>query len=648
MSASWPHGRGKGPMTRGMRPDGFAGIEEPVNDTTAQREGRTYKRKVTGSTRRGDRNLRPREPEAQTDEDDDDSHVGFEGQYVYHVPDFGLDEDDDVGNTDSASMTNCVAATSSGGATHRRGSTSSDTATRPWKLAGPAPGGPTDYKLIPSFGAHVAYDIWEGKARSMVKLQSRTKAVTGWRGPTDARSVALLEGTGLYQLQHCVLPQHNNPLIEAFIERWQPDTNTFHMPFGEMTITLHDVHYIMGLRVSGHRPYTDMQKSLVIEFGSRIFDLDILKIESWWHNGGPRLEDLQELYGDHSSASSECKVRAYIIYLLGSTLFVNKSGARVKPDFCPLIEDIEQIREYSWGSGTLANLYRQLGMASRVEAKQISGCLTQLECWIYEYFPSFRPPTVKAHVIGEPWCMRWHISDVVRKDSSRLLEYRRMLDHLRATDVYWTPFGPNVARDVEKTLHHGTIRFMDTIEPYMCDRVLRQFGFRQIIPASPIQPMRGSKRERKIVSYKVRYESNDYAWSIPNVHRLEQTYYGHRADPAWEVATDYMDWYIPRTHLRVDPSTGLLERAEPSLVPFVYDITRLLHPYYYDHLPPSRIPGYHMVPDDVFRQVQDLCTPFSDYLQLQPPDIPDDDMDAEHDTGPSRMPYSQSRRQRRD
>ncbi|XP_012858101.1 PREDICTED: serine/threonine-protein phosphatase 7 long form homolog [Erythranthe guttata] len=277
--------------------------------------------------------------------------------------------------------------------------------------------------------------LYFGQERSMVKLQSRTKAVTGWRGPTDPRSVALLEGTGLYQLQHCVLPQHNNPLIEAFIERWQPDTNTFHMPFGEMTITLHDVHYIMGLRVSGHRPYTDMQKSLVIESGSRIFDLDILKIESWWHNGGPRLEDLQELYGDHSSASSECKVRAYIIYLLGSTLFVNKSGARVKPDFCPLIEDIEQIREYSWGSGTLANLYRQLGMASRAEAKQISGCLTLLECWIYEYFPSFRPPTVKAHVIGEPWCMRWHISDVVRKDSSRLLEYRRMLDHLRATDV---------------------------------------------------------------------------------------------------------------------------------------------------------------------------------------------------------------------
>ncbi|KAL7099210.1 hypothetical protein ACP275_09G068900 [Erythranthe tilingii] len=108
MSASWPHRRGKGPMTRGMRPDGFAGIEEPVDDTTAQREGRTHKRKVTGSTRRGERNLRLREPEAHTDEDDDDSHVGFEGQYVYPVPDFGLDDNDDgndVGNTVSASPT---------------------------------------------------------------------------------------------------------------------------------------------------------------------------------------------------------------------------------------------------------------------------------------------------------------------------------------------------------------------------------------------------------------------------------------------------------------------------------------------------------------------------------------------------------------
>ncbi|CAI0398726.1 unnamed protein product [Linum tenue] len=40
-------------------------------------------------------------------------------------------------------------------------------------------------------------------------------------------------------------------LLSAFVERWQPDTNTFHMPFGEISILLHDVHHILRIPVDG-------------------------------------------------------------------------------------------------------------------------------------------------------------------------------------------------------------------------------------------------------------------------------------------------------------------------------------------------------------------------------------------------------------
>ena len=40
-------------------------------------------------------------------------------------------------------------------------------------------------------------------------------------------------------------------LVSCFLEKWQPETNTFHMPFGEMSIGLDDVATILGIPVTG-------------------------------------------------------------------------------------------------------------------------------------------------------------------------------------------------------------------------------------------------------------------------------------------------------------------------------------------------------------------------------------------------------------
>ncbi|CAN0845416.1 Protein MAIN-LIKE 2 [Linum grandiflorum] len=44
------------------------------------------------------------------------------------------------------------------------------------------------------------------------------------------------------------------------MERWRPETNTFHMYHGEVSITLQDVAHLTGLSVSGDALYVEYEK----------------------------------------------------------------------------------------------------------------------------------------------------------------------------------------------------------------------------------------------------------------------------------------------------------------------------------------------------------------------------------------------------
>jgi len=43
-------------------------------------------------------------------------------------------------------------------------------------------------------------------------------------------------------------------LISAFVERWHAETNSFHLPIGEMIITLDDVSSLLHLPILGQFP----------------------------------------------------------------------------------------------------------------------------------------------------------------------------------------------------------------------------------------------------------------------------------------------------------------------------------------------------------------------------------------------------------
>jgi hypothetical protein len=58
---------------------------------------------------------------------------------------------------------------------------------------------------------------------------------------------------GLHTMSNVARCNIDKGLITALVERWRPETNTFHLPVGECTVTLEDVSCLWGLSVSGKK-----------------------------------------------------------------------------------------------------------------------------------------------------------------------------------------------------------------------------------------------------------------------------------------------------------------------------------------------------------------------------------------------------------
>ena len=55
----------------------------------------------------------------------------------------------------------------------------------------------------------------------------------------------------------------NKMVVSTFVEQWHRETNTFHLPMGEMTITLDDVFYITGMPITGSLVRSKVVEDLV-------------------------------------------------------------------------------------------------------------------------------------------------------------------------------------------------------------------------------------------------------------------------------------------------------------------------------------------------------------------------------------------------
>ncbi|KAM3395401.1 hypothetical protein P3S68_004407 [Capsicum galapagoense] len=159
------------------------------------------------------------------------------------------------------------------------------------------------------------------------------------------------------QLTHrCNRPAIDRSLITSLVERWHPETHTFHFRTGEATITLQDVEVLYGLPVNG-APVLGIETTRTIgdwqnicqrllgfipslrDFSSSFLKVSALKAHML---SDPQLSDMatQEIVNQ--------KARCYMFCIIAGTMMADTSGSHLKLMYLSMLEDVNAIGVWAW------------------------------------------------------------------------------------------------------------------------------------------------------------------------------------------------------------------------------------------------------------------------------------------------------------
>ncbi|KAH1199370.1 Protein MAIN-LIKE 1 [Glycine max] len=364
------------------------------------------------------------------------------------------------------------------------------------------PGGLSDPSVLTQYADHVAYSVWTGEERPELKLSSHGRKVHSL-GRSVPAIEGLIVGTGLSPLIMCSVDTDDRGLLSSFVERWHRETSSFHLPVGELTITLDDVSSLLHLLVVG--------------------DL---------HAFQPlHVDDAVQMLANLLMASTE-SARAETTQCRGPYVHLQWSATNVHVVYLEALRDLSMTERYAWGVAALVHMYDQLNDASISHSRQLGNYITLLQCWIYEYFLSVADSTAdQEYDEASPRACKLIATKKTVK-SIRTPAYRECLDRLQIPDVCWIPYGEH--RSVWDfhviSCYSGLLRWGPVAVYYRPEKVVRQFGYTQTIPAPPVHSW-------------VSYDDIHDRW----------THYSDHIVPAGQCANDYMDWFFRILHPFMTP-----------------------------------------------------------------------------------------------
>nr|ABA99387.1 transposon protein, putative, Mutator sub-class [Oryza sativa Japonica Group] len=382
-------------------------------------------------------------------------------------------------------------------------------------------------------------------------------------------------------------------LLAALVDRWRPETHTFHLPCGEVAPTLQDVSYLLGLPLAGDAvgPVTtavDWQDDLTARF-ALVQRAPHLPLEPLAHhrNTGPTKRWLLQFTVEADEYSYSRCLEAYLLWLFGWVMFCGGHGHAVDKGLVHYARSIAdaavgEVPQWSWGSALLAALYRALceSCTKTDPSATFGGCPLFLSIWAAERIAIGRPEVdqhayeeslyeerreVDYPTMGTLWCRRqrrWAHVQVRRSYPEFVMEFDRLLP----TDVVWEPYSA-AATQARAPLGLSTLCTRDQaywmttvpmvfdicVEPHAPFRVMRQFGFRQPFPVPfpttvPAAIHRYSRKgQQSAGDWPAKLATFVEDWLLTTEEVVD-----HEGEPHTEESYQaYLRWYQPRTRTRV-------------------------------------------------------------------------------------------------
>ncbi|KAH7850847.1 hypothetical protein Vadar_003676 [Vaccinium darrowii] len=223
----------------------------------------------------------------------------------------------------------------------------------------------------------------------VLTMQDRYRSKHVWDADIPCEAIMVyVRKTNLEGLLRAPFVALDRALIIALVERWRPETHSFHLGPGKKTVTLQVVEVILGLPTKGEAVIESSDLKDIQQFCMRLLGKAPSKSNNEFMGQKVTMKWLTQFDGQINEEDSKevvkQKAQGFLLRMLGGTIFADHTGTLINLCWLPLLEDFEKAGRYSWGSSTLGALYNGLcHVATKV--KEATGAMILLQIWTWEW-----------------------------------------------------------------------------------------------------------------------------------------------------------------------------------------------------------------------------------------------------------------------